>query len=584
MRDDVLQPAFCSAAEPYPFDVGSHGRLVSTLSAETQRWFDFGLNWTFGFNQEEGVKCFFRALETDPGCAMAHWGVAYASGPFYNLTWRELGESEAKQITKRAYKHTECARALAKKANEVERGLIEALSCRFQKPHPVPLQEYDRWDGDYAAALRRLSYRFPDDHDVSALLAEALITRTPRRLWDMKTGEPASNSDVLEALKVCEHSIALADKMNDLPHPAIAHMYIHALEMSKEPERAMRSADVLFPLCPDIGHINHMPGHIYVLCGDYAKAKIISEAAIEADNKYAEYAGELDFYLTARCHAIHLMVYTCMFLGQYAPALRAANMLQSLLPRNIIGANERPKLAMTSEGYVGTRLHVLVRFGRWRDILDEPVPDDPDLYPVTIAMAHYARGLAYAFLKMPDHADRECVTFDDSSRRIASDRRVFNNLALTILDVARAMLYGEVEYHKGNFEVAYTYLREAVRRDDALNYHEPWAWMHPPRHALAALLLEQGHITEAEHVYRDDLGMSENVQRCAQHPNNVWALHGLVECLQRRGDVDELPLLSRHLAAAQARTDVPITSSCLCRASTYEHHCCCDSASAAASA
>jgi tetratricopeptide (TPR) repeat protein len=584
MRDDVLQPAFCSAAEPYPFDVGSHGRLVSTLSAETQRWFDFGLNWTFGFNQEEGVKCFFRALETDPGCAMAHWGVAYASGPFYNLTWRELGESEAKQITKRAYKHTECARALAKKANEVERGLIEALSCRFQKPHPVPLQEYDRWDGDYAAAMRRLSCRFPDDHDVSALLAEALITRTPRRLWDMKTGEPASNSDVLEALKVCEHSIALADKMNDPPHPAIAHMYIHALEMSKEPERAMRSADVLFPLCPDIGHISHMPGHIYVLCGDYAKAKIISEAAIEADNKYAEYAGELDFYLTARCHAIHLMVYTCMFLGQYAPALRAANMLQSLLPRNIIGANERPKLAMTSEGYVGTRLHVLVRFGRWRDILDEPVPDDPDLYPVTIAMAHYARGLAYAFLKMPDHADRECVTFDDSSRRIASDRRVFNNLALTILDVARAMLYGEVEYHKGNFEVAYTYLREAVRRDDALNYHEPWAWMHPPRHALAALLLEQGHIAEAEHVYRDDLGMSENVQRCAQHPNNVWALHGLVECLQRRGDVDELPLLSRHLAAAQARTDVPITSSCLCRASTYEHHCCCDSASAAASA
>ena len=121
MRDDVSQPAFCSAAEPYRFDVGSHRRLVSTLSAETQRWFDFGLNWSFGFNQEEGVKCFFRALDTDPGCAMAHWGVAYASGPFYNLTWRELGEGEANQITKRAYHHIKCAHVRAKNATEVER-------------------------------------------------------------------------------------------------------------------------------------------------------------------------------------------------------------------------------------------------------------------------------------------------------------------------------------------------------------------------------------------------------------------------------------------------------------------------------
>lgn len=580
MRHDAIrQSSEFLGPDVYAFDVGKHTRAISTSSAQAQAWFDFGLNWSFGFNQEEGVRCFLRALDSDPSCAMAHWGVAYASGPFYNLTWHELGKTEAYKVTKRAYFHVERASILSSNATDVERGLIQALSKRFQKAHPVTPEIYDQWDCDYAGAMRRLFYRYPDDHDIMALLAEALITRTPRRLWNMKTGQPARDSDVLEALSVCERSIALADEQKSSAHPAIAHMYIHALEMSSEPERAMRSADALVPLCPDIGHLRHMPGHIYVLCGDYEKAKNISEAAIKADDKYAEYVDQLQFYLTARCHAIHLMVYTCMFLGQYDSAMQAASIMQRLLPEDIIAAREHPKLATTSEAYVATRLHVLVRFGRWRDILDEQIPADPDLYPVTTSICHYARGVAYASLKMPDHAEQECNRFDDSLKRIPSDRRVFNNLALTILDVARAMLYGEVEYHKGNFQVAYAHLREAVHRDDGLNYHEPWAWMHPPRHALAALLLEQGHVAEAENVYRDDLGMSENVQRCAQHPDNVWALHGLVECLQRRGAVDELPLVSHKLAAAQARTDVPITSSCLCRSRTYQHHCCCSSES-----
>ena len=284
-------------------------------------------------------------------------------------------------------------------ATPVEQRLVEALSRRYQKPHAVPPEEFDRWDDDYAAEMRRVYYEYPDDHDVMALLAEALITRTPRRLWDTRTGLPARNSDVLEAVRIIERSIALADAAVRPQHPAIVHMHIHALEMSNHPEDAMRSADILGTLCPDAGHMNHMPGHIYVLCGDYEKAVLASEKAIAADNAYADYAGSFNFYITARCHDLHLMMFTCMFLGQYSGALEAANTIRRILPREILAIQGRPKLAYTTEAYYSMKMHVLVRFGQWQSIIDEPMPEDPDLYLNSTAMQRYARGVAYATLK-----------------------------------------------------------------------------------------------------------------------------------------------------------------------------------------
>lgn len=225
--------------------------------------------------------------------------------------------------------------------------------------------------------------------------------------------------------------------------------------------------------------------------------------------------------------------------------------------------------------------HVLVRFGKWREIIDDPLPDDPDLYLVTTAMHHYAKGIAQATLKRFDDADRERKNFYESLERIPPERRFFNNWARDILAVGAMMLEGEVEYHKGNYDVAFKYLRESVLRDDGLEYIEPWAWMHPPRHALAALLLEQGEYNEAEEIYRDDLGLSGKIQRCAQHPNNVWALHGLVECLRWRNHHTELEIFEPLLARALQKTDLPITSSCMCRTkvnstlSTLTAHDCC---------
>jgi tetratricopeptide (TPR) repeat protein len=557
------------------FDLGAHTRKVRTASAEAQRWFDLGLNWCFGFNQEEGVKCFRRALEFDPDCVMAHWGIAYGSGPFYNLVWRDFGPAEAARFTKVGFDHVQVALRLSAGREDAERHLVEALARRFQEPNGVAPEQFDRWDDDYAAAMRRVHNAFPDDHDIMALLVEALITRTPRRLWDVRTGLPARNADTLEAVALCERSMAMTDAAGQRPHLAILHLHIHAMEMSSHPERALRSADLLTPLAPDAGHLNHMPSHIYALCGDYEKARLVSERSIRADDMYADYAGSLNFYVTARGHDLHLMMHACMFLGQYGPALAAADKIRAIMTEEILTMKDRPKLVATTEAYYAMKMHVLVRFGRWHEILAEPVPGDPAIYKVSTPMHHYARGIAFATLKDPVAADRERVLFREAVSRLPEGHRFLSNPARNTLAVGEAMLDGEVEYHRGNHDQAYALLREAVRRDDDLNYTEPWAWMHPPRHALAALLMEQGHDAEAEALYRDDLGLSGAIQRCTQHPDNVWALHGLVECLQRRGETVERPGLEAKLAAAMAKVDVPITSSCMCRTKVYQPKECC---------
>jgi tetratricopeptide (TPR) repeat protein len=258
-------------------------------------------------------------------------------------------------------------------------------------------------------------------------------------------------------------------------------------------------------------------------------------------------------------------MYTCMFMGRYRDSIDTANKMCSLLSREVLSVKGRPKFAMSLEGYYSMKTHVMVRFGRWQEIIEEPLPEDPDLYLVSTATLHYAKGIAYATLRHFEEADEERRRFHQSLRCIPSERKFFNNDAHAILAVGEKMLDGELEYHKGNYEAAFAHLRESVRRDDNLEYIEPWAWMHPPRHALAALLMEQGHSAEAEQIYRDDLGLSGKIQRCAQHPDNVWALHGLVECLKLRAAQSELPALEKKLAVALAAADVPITSSCMCR-------------------
>ena len=247
------------------YDLGGFGHTVSTTSAEAQLWFDRGLVWCYGFNHEEAVRCFQRAVELDPDCAMAHWGIAYAIGPNYNKDWVAFEANELIDAVATAHAAVATAASLSERAAPLEQALIEALQHRF--PEDAPAEDCAPWNDAYAAAMRDVYARYGDDPDVATLFAEAIVKRTPWQLWDIETGKPAEGADTLEALGVLERGMAATAT----PHPGLLHMYIHLMEMSPHPERALEAADALRGLVPDAGHLQHMPTHIDVLCGQYRR-------------------------------------------------------------------------------------------------------------------------------------------------------------------------------------------------------------------------------------------------------------------------------------------------------------------------
>ncbi|HET6172763.1 MAG TPA: tetratricopeptide repeat protein [Gaiellales bacterium] len=542
----------------YAYDLGSYTRPVSTSSADAQAWFDRGLVWAYGFNHEEAVRCFQRAAEADPACAMAHWGIAYALGPNYNKDWDAFDPEELAEVVVAARAAVERARSLSTGGDPVEQALIEALGARF--PESTPPEEFSLWSDAYAAGLRTAYARFGDDQDVASLFAEALICRTPWQLWDLQSGEPSEGADTLEALAVLERAIGDSARS----HPGLLHMYVHAMEMSPFPERAAPAAEQLRELVPDAGHLRHMPTHIDVLCGRYREVITSNERAIEADQKFLEREGALNFYTLYRCHNHHFKIYGALFLGQMEPALEAADELAATLTEELLRV-ETPPMADWVEGFVPMRLHVLVRFGRWREIIDEPLPADPVLYAATTAMLHYAKGVAHAATGDVARALEQRQLFREALTRLPETRYVFNNTCADILAVASEMLDGEIAYRSGDFDEAFAHLRRSVELDDNLAYDEPWGWMQPSRHALGALLLEQGKVEEAEAVYRADLGLDDTLSRPCRHPGNVWSLHGYHECLSLLGKCAEAAAIKEHLDIAVADATVPITGSCFCR-------------------
>ena len=574
------QPGHGVAHADY-YDLGTYGRQVRTRSAEAQVWFDRGLNWCNGYNHEEAIRCFQRAAGLDPDCAMAHWGVAYAAGCNYNKPWEAFLEEERTQALAQAHAATLRANEAIARAGEdawpAEAALAAAISRRYPSPDAGDGAPFQAWNDDYADAMRSVHAAFPDDHDVAALFAEALINRTPWQLWDLATGEPRDGADTLEAQRVLEHAIATRRAGGMSPHPGLLHVYIHTMEMSPRPEAALMAADALRDLVPDSGHLRHMASHIDVLCGLYYDSLVANERAIAADDAYFATSGD-GFYTLYRCHNIHFKIYSAMFLGQLAPALEGARQLEEALPESLLRV-EMPPMADWLEGFVSMGVHALIRFGRWHDILALPLPEDPRLYCVTTAMTRYARGVALAALGDVQLAGEERTAFRAAAQLVPESRTVFNNTCRDILGVASAMLDGELEYRRGEHEKAFASLRDAARLADELPYDEPWAWMQPVRHALGALLLEQGRAEEALEVYRDDLGLSGRLPRALQHPENVWALHGLVECLERLGRHDDAAPFAQRLEIVRARADVAIDSSCFCRLGTSSgngeaHHCC----------
>jgi len=557
--------------DPY-FPLGPYTRSITTCSEDAKLWFNRGLNWCYAFHHKEAVHCFEKTVELDPDCAMGYWGIAYGTGPYYNIPWEKMSPSGRPVAIATTYENARKAVELAVNGDvsPVERALCSALARRFQASTCDDLEILGQWDDDYADATREVYRDFPEDYDVCALAAEALMVRTPWRLWDLQNRVAAEGADTLEAIEIIESALARIERNNDAEHAGLLHFYIHIMEMSPEPERALAAGDKLRPLVPGSGHLIHMPSHIYVLCGEYEKTTASNIEAAAADEKYLEYDSELGIYYVYLLHNIHFQMYGAFFSGQFEPAIRAANQMQETVrPEYLL--SDHAFLVNYLEAFYGMKAHVLIRFGKWQEILDEPLPEDPALFCVTFAVWQYAKGIAHAVLGNIDAALAQQHLLREAVAALPEDRIVFQNDTRDILAVAGPMLAGELEYRRGNYDVAFVNLRKAVDLYDTLNYSEPWSWMMPPRHALGALLLEQGHVEEATAVYRADLGLDDTLVRPSQHLNNIWSLVGYAECCEKSGDVKAFEAIRPELEKARMIADISITVSCFCRT---EHECC----------
>jgi tetratricopeptide (TPR) repeat protein len=477
------------------YDLGTYHRQVDTPSAQAQTWVDRGLVWAYAFNHDEAIRCFERALELDPDLAIARWGIAYSVGPNYNKAWEAFDPVDLAASLARA--RMELGLATTGRASAVERAMIEALKGRFPTDDPDDIDALHAGHVSYADAMATLAEVYPDDVDVQALAADALVNVTAWALWDTRTGEPAPGSRVLEAKRILDDALAVAAGRE---HPGVLHLYLHTMEMSATPQDALPAADLLRGLVPDAGHLQHMASHIDVLCGDYRNSVVSNLTAVQADRLFVEREGPLNFYSLYRAHNLHFVVYSAMFEGNSAIALRAADELAEQLTPELL-AIESPPMADWLEAFVPLRIHVLVRFGRWDELISQPVPDDVDLYCTTAATIHYGRGVAHAAKGQIAQAHAEREAFTAAYGRIPESRYLFNNTARDILAVAAEMLDGEIAYRKAEVDDAFAHLRRAIELDDALPYDEPWGWMQPTRHAYGALLLEQGLVEQAAAVY-----------------------------------------------------------------------------------
>ncbi|KAI4729115.1 TPR domain protein [Aureobasidium sp. EXF-10728] len=551
------------ALSEYSYDLGSHRTTVTTSSISAQRWFDRGLIWTYAFNHEEAVRCFQCAIGDDPDCAMAYWGLAYASGPNYNKPWEFFDNDDFVASVEKADTAAVAARERGKSVSLLEQALIEALQSRYPSDlsRKYDQDDFRAWNQAYAHAMRKVYMQFPDNLDVVTLFADALMNVTPWALWDLETGQPASGAHTTEAKDLLDRALLVPDSDR---HPGVLHMYIHLMEMSSTPESALPKANLLRGLVPDAGHLHHMPTHLDILCGDYESAATWNLEAIKADEKFLSQAGSVNFYTLYRSHNYHFRIYAAMFAGKSKIALESAADLEASLPEALLRVTS-PPMADWLEGFLSVRLHVLIRFGMWEEILALDLPDDKQLFCVTTAFIFYGRGIAFAATGQVESARDAAQIFELALDKVPESRMLFNNRCIDILQVAKTMLHGEVEYRDRNFEKAFEYLRKAVKLDDTLPYDEPWGWMQPTRHALGALLLEQGETEQAEKVFKADLGFDKTLPRALQHRNNVWSLHGYHECLVKLGKAEEARQIESQLATAVAKADVLIKSSCFCR-------------------
>ena len=509
---------------------GSHRRVVATSDPLARRYLDQGFAFLFAFNHDESRRAFTVAARLDPECAMAHWGVAMSYGPHINLTAVSPEEAKAARAA------IDRAKA-ATRATPVERALIAALDHRHADPQPADRRALDV---AYAEALRAVHRTYPDDPEVGCFFAESLMNLRPWDLWSA-TGEPRPETP--EVLAVLEAVLAACPQQ-----PFANHLYIHAVEASPTPGLADAAAERLRGLQPGMSHNLHMPSHIDVLRGRWLEAIAANQRAIAADRAYRARSPDQGIFRFYMAHNNHMLAFAAMMSGRCTRAVTVMRELVAEMPADFAQAT-----ALYADGLIAGPLEALVRCGRWHEVLAEPEP--PAHFPLTRAVRHAARGVAYAALGKVSEAQQEQQAFLAAQALIPSEGMMGNNRSVAIAAIAERMLAGEIAIAAARIDEGVAALRAGIALEDALRYDEPPGWLIPLRHPLGAALLKHGRAAEAEQIYREDL---------KKWPENGWSLFGLARALETQGREAEAAPIRQRWEKLWAGAEVEITSSCLC--------------------
>jgi len=489
---------------------------VATKNSQAQQFFDQGLKLVFGFNHDEARKSFQRAAELDPKLAMAWWGVSLTLGPNYNLPVDPEREKAGYDAAQRAV-------ALKPNASESERAYIDAVAVRYSND---PRADLHQLDVTYKDAMSKLAARYPDDLDAVTLYAESAMNLNPWHLWTAD-GKPAEGTE--EIVRVLESVLK-----RDPNHLGANHYYIHAVEASPHPERALPSAARLEKLAPAEGHLAHMPAHIYARVGDHFASAHCNRAAIAADKKFLGETQEQGVYrMLYYSHNLHFLAYASCMNGNFAEAKdAAAKLVANVAP----GVKAMPML----EGFLPTPIVVLFAFERWNDLLKLPAPDVS--FVTTNAVWHSLRGIAFANTGKTAEAEKEQKQFHEVADKIPPEQMydMLNNVG-AVFKIHENLLAAEIDRSRHDDKAAIDLLKQSVAAEDALNYSEPPPWYPPVRPILGRLLLEDKDFAEAEKVFRADL---------EKHPRNARALAGLRDCLNAQGRKYEADQIDQQFRAA----------------------------------
>ena len=480
--------------------LGNWRHPVTTSNAQAQAFFDQGLRLIYAFNHDEAARSFQRAAELDPKCAMAYWGIAEAVGPNYN-------DPASEDRFAQAHAAIEKAQLLGADASDSDKAYIAALTLRF--PADVKSDLHAAAE-QYRDAMREVMRRFPDDLDAATLFAEAGMNLHPWGLW-RQDGTPEEGTEEIVA--------TLESVMRREPdHMGAVHYYIHAVEASNSPERALAGANRLAALAPAAGHIVHMPAHIYIRTGDYEAAMKTNQKAAQADQTYLAASGAQGIYpMMYYSHNLHFIAMAAAMNGNYVEARRGAQLLAANVGPHV---KDMPALG----GFMTVPMAVELRFHKWNEVLRMPEPNES--METASVFWHFAHGLALAATGKLDDAEMEHKFVSEVEEKTAPDavfQMPINNKTKDILKIAENVLGAKIALMKNDMDGAVNQLRTAVAVQDSLKYDEPQDWFYPVRESLGAVLLKVGDYAGAEDVFRADL---------EKNPRNPRSLFGLEQALK----------------------------------------------------